>query len=528
MIVAADAATVAVTGRVLEHDASEELTINGEAVDIADDGSFSHQLTPRPGANIIAATLSGAPGARAQRSFLYGEFAGLDQMVRSAAALRVNREGFSDDDAEIDDLSAIVSAAIAERDVIKLLPASYSFQAPVVGTVNVTLLERTSGAARVVLTPRAGGVHAVVRVPDVRVRHRLRFNCAITTCDETGTATADAVEVALDLDASLNDGAIDAASKNATVNVINFQNDQDGAVASAAQSVIEYFTGDLEGRIEDLLQPAIATATSTDFSVAVGGLAVPAAIDLRPLIDLQLELTQELDTLDFSDTGALLGLGVRANATFDAGDPGAGAPGWLVQGGAVGDYRTDPPFGVSTAMDMANQLVFAVWGQGAFQLSMPLGPLGDGAVRLDAPPVFLPEADGESMLVVAGDIVVDTTYEGAPVELVLSVVTRARLVADPAHSRATVELVDDPVLYAEMTEGPNAITGFVLTTLVEELGPKLVGELLGSVTVPLPSLPLDAVATSLAGKQLRIAPPAEFVTGEPPARVTLYGRFAAQ
>ncbi len=528
MIAAADASTVRVAGRVLEHEPDEELTINGEAVDIAGDGSFTHELTPRAGANIVAATLTGSPGARAQRSFLYGTFAGMDQMVRAAAALRVNQDGFSDGDPDIDDLSALVSAAVAQRDVIKLLPRTYDFDAPVVGNVDVTLEERTSGATQVVLTPRAGGVHAVARVPNVRVRHRLVFDCAITTCNETGTATADAIEVGIDLDVSLFEGTVSAASKNATVNIVNFRNDQDGAVASAAQAVVEYFVDDLEGKIEAMLEPGIASATSTDFSVAVGGLSVPASIDLRPALDLDLELAQELDTLDFTATGALLGIGLRATAQFDAGDPGASAPGWLVQGGAVGDYRLDPPFGVSTAMDLVNQLLFAVWGQGAFQLAMPVPQLGETSVTLAAPPVFMPEPDGQSMLVVAGDIVLDSTFNGDPIQLVVAVVTRARLVADAASSRARIELIDEPVLYAEMTEGPNALTGLLLTTLVEEAGPALVGELLGAVAVPLPALPLDPVADSLAGKVLRIAPPAEFVTGEPPARVTLYGRLEAQ
>jgi hypothetical protein len=122
----------------------------------------------------------------------------------------------------------------------------------------------------------------------------------------------------------------------------------------------------------------------------------------------------------------------------------------------------------------------------------------------------------------------DTTYNGEPIQLAVTVVTRAQLVADAGESRARVELIDKPVLYAEMVNGPDAFTGLVLTTLVENTGPKMVGEIVGGIQVPLPALPLDAVADSLAGKQLRIAPPAEFVTGEPPARVTLYGRFAAQ
>lgn len=528
MIPASSAGNVEVAGQILDYRPDEALTINDQKVEIGADGRFSAALPARMGANVIVATLTGVPGARAQRTFLYGEFGSIDDFVPAAAALRINEEGFSDSDGELDDISSVVSAALAERDPIKMLPASYSFNMAVVGTVNVSLLERTSGPAKVVLTPRNGGVHAVVRLPNVRIRHRLTFNCAITTCNTTGTVTADSIEVAVELDAALRDNTIEASSHDGTIDIVNFKNQQDGTLASLAQDVVEFFVPDLERRIENVLQPGVNAATSADFAVALDGLAVPANIDLRPALDFQLELSQEFDTLSFANSGALMGLAVRARPEFDASDPGAGAPGWLAQGGAVGDYRLDPPFGVSSALDLVNQLLFAVWGQGALALRLPLGDLGDTGVTVLAPPVLIPERDREGLVLFAGDILLDTTYNGEPIQLAVTVVTRAQLVADAGESRARVELIDKPVLYAEMVDGPDAFTGLVLTTLIENTGPKMVGEIVGAIQVPLPALPLDAIADSLAGKQLRIAPPAEFVTGEPPARVTLYGRFAAQ
>lgn len=528
MIQAGSDGTVQVAGRILDPQPGEELAVNGQPVAIGGDGRFSVELSPRRGPNIITATLSGVPGARAQRTFLHGEFADMDAFVPAAAALRVNKDGFSDDDDELDDISALVSVALAERDLIKLIPASYSFDMPVIGTVSVNITERSSDPARAILTPRAGGVRARVRLPDVRLRHLISFNCGITTCNTTGTATADAVEVTVEIDAALGEEAIDVATRDATIELVNFRNQQDGTLASIAQQVVEYFVPDLERRIEDLLQPAASAATSADLSLALGALSVPVAIDLRPALDLQLELSQRLDTLQFTGAGAIVGLALRAQAVFDPGEPGAAAPGWLVQGGATGEYRLGPPFGVSTAMDLVNQLLFAVWGQGALALELPLGDLGQTRVTALATPVLIPEQDRQGLLVVAGDIMLETSYNGAPLTLAVTIVTRAHLVADPAESRARLELIETPVLYAEMVEGPDAFTGLILTTLVERLGPELLGDLLAAVQVPLPSLPLDALADGLAGQQLRIAPPAEFVTGEPPARVTLYGRFAAQ
>jgi hypothetical protein len=299
-----------------------------------------------------------------------------------------------------------------------------------------------------------------------------------------------------------------------------------------AQSVVEFFVPDLESRIEQLLQPAVADAASADTSLALGGLSVPATLDLAPALDATIELTQALDAVDFDDTGALVGLAVRARGSFADGDPGAAAPGWLQLGGdSAGDYRLEPPFGASLALDLVNQILFAVWGQGglARDLAAPDGlGLGDIRVTALATPVIEPEGDGGGVRILAGDLQVESTLDGAPVTIVCSLLVHADLSVDAGAQRAVITLADEPELYAELTEGPTGVAGTVFRTLVEELAPAAVAELVGSVALPLPSLPLDPVAATLAGKQMRIAPPAELVTGEPPARLTLYGRFLAQ
>jgi len=521
--------TVEVRGRVLDPE-SGSLTIDGEEVEVAADGAFATEVPARVGGNVIVAELGGFPGARAQRSFLYGSFAAADAFVPSAAGLRINREGFDDGDGEIDDISALVAAALTERDLIKLLPASYSFSMAVVGTVKVDLTERTAGPPDVDLTPRAGGLTAVVRLPNVRVRHKLTFNCAITTCTPTGTATADAIEVSIQLDLSLDGEVLHAASHDARIEVVGFHNDEDGVLASVAQSVVEFFVPDLEHRIEQLLQPAVADAASADTSVALGGLSVPATLDLAPALDAQIELTQALDAVDFQDSGAVVGLAIRARADFADGDPGASAPGWLQLGGdGAGDYRLEPPFGASLALDLVNQILFATWGQGGLARELPdLADLGAVQVTALAPPVIEPEGDGGGVRILMGDLQVDGTLDGAPVTIVCSLLVHAELSVDAAAQRAVISLADEPRLYAELVEGPDGVAGTLFTALVEQLAPAAVSQLVGSVALPVPSLPLDPVAASLAGKEMRIAPPAELVTGEPPARMTLYGRFLAQ
>jgi hypothetical protein len=130
--------------------------------------------------------------------------------------------------------------------------------------------------------------------------------------------------------------------------------------------------------------------------------------------------------------------------------------------------------------------------------------------------------------VVAGDVQLDTTLDGQPLEMMATIVGHAVLSVDADQNTAHLTLAGDPAIYAEMIEGPSDVPGTFFSSTLEELGPQAVASLVGSVPLPLPVLPLDAVAGSLQGRQLRLAPPAEVVTGEPHARVTLYGRFSAQ
>jgi hypothetical protein len=535
MIPSSSGPTVTVSGRVVDIGENERLTINGDGVDVAGDGSFSRDITPEVGANVIVAQLTGGRNdQRAQRSFLYGEFAPPDEWVDSAAALRINMEGYDDTDQEVDDMSSLLEASLAERNLMTKVPASYSINAPVVGNVDVDLTERRSGDPRIDLIPHDGGVHARVTLPNVRIRHRVSFSCAITTCSSTGTATADAVIVEVELDMALEGQAITAASRDATFDLVNFRNDQDGTLGSLAQSVVEYFVPDLEQRIEDMLRPAVAQAARADFALAVGQLAVPATVDFRPALDAQVTIEQRFDALEFSETGSITGLGLRATAPIEAGDPGEGAPGWVKLGGTIGDYRTDPPFGVSSAVDLFNQMLFAAWAQGGLAYDLPDGTIpagGDvGAIHVTAlaPPVVVPQGEAGALRMIAGDVVLDTTMNGEPLQIVCTILADARLSVDAERNVAVLELNEDPVIYAEMVKGPDDLPGTFFSTMVEELGPGAIGDLVGRVPMPLPTVPLDGVADSLAGKQLRIAPPAEVVTGEPPARVTLYGRFAAQ
>lgn len=525
-------ATVRVAGRAPTGD---ELKINGETVPVAEDGTFSLNVTPRPGFNVVDFELDANPKVQGQRTFLWGDFANPEDLARAAIGLRINRGGMDDEDDEIDDMSALAEAALADRDVIKLLPRTYSFDPPVIGRVNVELTERTAARPRVALSPRAGGLAANVQLPNVRIRFRLSTSCVITTCNVTGTVTVDRIVVTMNADLGLDGEAITAGGRDANIDLVNFRYDLDGAAPSAIQAGVDYFVPDLERRIEDTVRPAIVGAVPDDLSLALSSLGLPETIEI-PQIGAAYAIETRFDGVDFQDEGGHVTAGARVSAIFEPGDPGIKAPGWFRVGMAAvtGGFRVEPEFGVGASVDLVNQILHATWGQGALTFDFAAGAfdfpgptIGAIHASLLAPPVVIPDANGE-LTVSVGDILIDTVIDDVPAQIAVSLTSRVRLTIDGAANTALVELVGEPVLYAELITGPEGLVGTLLTTFIETSAPALIGDALGAIPIPLPTVPLAGVADSLADRSLRLVAPAEVVTGEPAERVTLYGRLAAQ
>lgn len=526
-IASAGATTVTVSGTAPTDD---ELTINGDTVAVDETGHFSIQLTPKPGFNVIDWELDSRPKVQGQRAFLFGEFAGADVFANAAVGLRINRDGMDDDDGEIDDMSAIAEAALADRNLMNQIPARYDAPAG----IDAELTERSAGDPRVALSPRAGGIGARIELPNVRIRFRLSKGCAITTCHLTGTVTADAIVVTTNANLSLDGEELRAQSANANIDIVNLRHDTDGAAGAVFDGALDLFFPDLESRIEDALRPAVSNALSQDLGVALGSLGLPSTLEL-PQLGATYTLATRFDGVDFAEDGGHITAGAKVSAEFEATDPGAAAPGWFKVGmGSGGGFRVDPAFGVGASVDLVNQVLHATWGQGALRFEVPAGTINFagpeiGAIHatFTAPPVIIPNANGELSLAV-GDVMLETTIDGTPSLIALSVKSAVHLtIADDAAS-AQIELVGKPSLYAELVNGPEGLVGTLLTTFIESSAPTLIADKVGSIPVPLPTIPLDALGGGLAGRSLKIVAPAEVVTGEPAERVTLYGRLVAE
>lgn len=529
-LIAAGDRAIEVRGQI-DNYLNEPLVIEGVDVPVATDGTFETTVEAHDGLNVIELELGGLLGLRAARSFVYGDIAPADAEVAGAVALGINQAGMDDNEADLDDLASVIELTLSETDVMAALPPSYQIQAPVVGAVDIVLLEKSAGPPAVDLSPRAGGLVLSARLPNVRIRHDKSFNCAITTCRSTGTATAEAAVVTAFVDIGLSGDEIVAIPQDVQVDLVNFVNVEDGGVAQVVQQVLEFFIPDLVTRLENTIADSIAASLPDQLSAALSSFALPIAVDL-PESELRLDVVQRLGEVTFTDRTGIIGLLANVSGPIEPGDPGEGALGWYRVGVAVGEYRPDPPFAISASIDLMNQLLFASWGQGALRMSFPTPPdlpleLGTLKVELAAAPILEPGDEGDLWLS-AGDIMIQTEIDGVPSQIAISLKGQVDLVIAEDATSATIKLVGEPILWAELIDGPESLPGGLFATMVQEEAPKLITDAMIAATIPLPTLPLDQLSPVLAGKAFHMTPPADVVSDAPPHKMTIYGRFAAE
>ncbi|MBA3392618.1 MAG: hypothetical protein H0T89_08240 [Deltaproteobacteria bacterium] len=523
--------TVEVAGKVSDA-VGRPLTINGTPVTYAADGTFRTLVMPKIGTNVIIAKL-GDDGASAQRSFVYGRFVAATESVPSAVALRVNASGFDDGNADLDDLSTVAEEALAARNVMTLFPSSFNVSAPVVGTLRVSLPTRSAGRPNVRLAPRTGGVTGAVSLPSVYVKFDVAFNCLFTTCHVTGNVTSTRADLSLPVSIAVANGTLSAAGGSVGLTLVGFDYDIDGSLGGLAETVINFFIPDVRQRLESFLRAQIAKALPADVGVTLSQLSVPTSLTMPAPLSGRVNFAQRFDAASFSSTGGTIAAAVRASATFASGDPGLAAPGWLAVDSPVGTYRTTPAFGVSIANDFMNQILFAVWGQGSFDVDLPAldgtstpgGTLGPVETKALTPPVVV-GAQG-ALTIGVGDFMVTTTLDGEPFELVASLTSSLEVSLLTASSTARLELVGTPTFVVEVLKAPAHLNKGQLNDLLGALGSVLVIKLLDAVRVPVPRIPLAGIVPAYATKTLKLSSPAEVVIGGPSGRTTLYGRLSS-
>jgi hypothetical protein len=491
----ADGTRVTITGRAIDDDSGlAEVQINGQAVTVAGDGSFSVDLERPAGLSVLTTTAKDRAGNLGQdvRAVLLGPLAPVERPVTDALAVKLGPGALTV-------VGEVLGKLVTNLDLTPVVAAGN----PVVSSggsclgvkVNVESIQK--GPVAVALVPEAGQVSVGVAITSLDVRLRANYKVACIGGSSGVRIRATKTELVGKLGVGATAGKLTTAVSGVDLRFQGFDVDMSG----------------LPGLIVDLLSGIVNDAVANAVRDAVKG-AVPG---------LAQNLLSELDAADLplSALGKSMTVTIRPQSlSVDASGLFAVIQsGVSVSGGAGVSYASTPhpadpgalaamgSVGVGIADDLVNQLLAGLWASGAFEQSLALGADSPAAlffgpevdrvtVSLSLPPTVSVAPNGELRLVVGdliAEVVDDQTGPLAEIALSLDVGFSAQVTAD---GRLTLSLGTPGVAAQVLAQSPNLPTTLTTTT-VSAMVELLAGQLTDQAGQGLLSLPIPAIGDAL-------------------------------
>jgi hypothetical protein len=470
--------------------AGSELTIGEQSITPEQDGTFTATVAAVPGLNLVR-VVSGEDAV--DTPFVYGTFAPASEAVPAAVAVRINEQGFTSKNGDEVTLEMLANRALEDIDLLAALQDK-TLSGSVAGAKwTFDVKSAKYGKTKVELGPREGGATFEARVSDVRVDGKLSVKVFGVGPSGDVSLTADAAEVGGDIGVRLEGSALDASASDVQTSLKGFQYHSGNAGFPCC--VDDIMTGILRPKIEEAAQTQVRDALRESFVFALQQLALPKEMDLEGAgFPATITIDEEFDGAKFGKDGVELSAAVRFHHAFAETDLGAQAPGWLTLGKAPGKMSTDPAFGVSISLDALNQALFAAWGQNGLERSIEDVPLA-GTLHLAPrlPPLVLADEAG-NLYAAAGEIEITAEIGGNPVHAALTVQDPVEVHIDAATSSLVLTPGPEPKISITWLEDDGLTDEFRQT--VEAMAIDLLPSLLGPVELPIPSIPLGAVAKS--------------------------------
>ncbi len=478
-----DTGFVRVTG---ETDASH-VSINGEVVEVAADGTFDASIQLTPGIRVIE-TIAGDEGntARDVRAVLSGNLVPTGQLVPDAIGAHLGPQALSV-------LGDVVERTVEGMDLAALLPAGAVVdEGGSCFGAKVYVLDVAHGNIEIGLSPVPGALDASVTVDDLDVLMRVDY--ALGCLDETATINvhADRVGFAGDIGMTVTAGTLASSLENADVTLTGFDLTSDGLAGSILDliegPVQDYLPGLVEGMVGDVVPPLVdeklVELAGQTFSVPVLGHEVSIAVKPATVDMAASGITVAIDTrmvVSGDTTGRYLSSPASARAALS--DAGAG-------------------MGLAVADDTLNMMFASMWGAGALEHTLPVEEgnslgllLGADTRNLHAsialPPTVSMDEFGAMRLMI-GDAIVEGTDEAGNVTVKMAI-TLSTTLAAAARPDGTVKLeLGEPQIWAQVLEQnlDPAIDGENVEALIDGL----YGVLAATANQTLADLPLPSIA----------------------------------
>lgn len=486
-----DAGSIRVTG-VVTDDGPVQVTVNGQAVSPAADGSFEATVALTEGIALVETHAIDTAGndVRDVRAVLVGALAPSDGTLAAPIAARAGTSAIG----AVATALGTAANAIDFNAVVKAMNPVFSDTGCLGAVVNVTNV--SLGNIGVGLTPGAGKLGTAVTINNVVVTANANFRVACVGGSTTVTLRATRARINGDLGVRVAAGKLATSLPSPTIALDGFSFDI-GGVPGALESL---FRNQVRNAVENALANAIRDRVPPLADQALAGLlAKPFALDVlgRPT-----RLTVAPAAVDLSAAGLFVAVDTKV----------------LVEGGEGGTFVTAPAsaspgmmdsgnLGVALADDLVNQLFAGLWAAGALDMQLGIDAVGPLAVILDddvatldiklALPPTVSTSTGDLALAVGDLLVIGRDSSGTEVQSV-ALSLRTSLSAAPTSGNTIALAVGTPTIKAQVLVQTEVVDFPLTDDKVEGLVTGVWGAIGGLADEALANLPLP----SLAGVQL--------------------------
>lgn len=474
--------------------ASKALTIDGNAVRVAADGSFEATIEPRPGLNLIEA-VDGE--SKLEVPFLYGEFLPANQPVSNAIAIDIGAQGLSAA-APAASLTTIVNLALEGRDLIEAMRGK-SFSGNVLGGAwSFALTGGSHAKATASLESAARGPMVSASARDLVIEGNMQFG----SLTRAVRITSSEAKISGVVELSVKDGVLGAAMPDADIDLPGFRIDSGNGTIDQVVSLV------VRPIIESVLAGAIKNQIPNMVKLTLDGIGLPKELDLSAMgLEAKVPLSTKFDSVAFDPSGGTITI-----ATLFGGAPAANAPGWLELGGTFtpGMGRA-PSFGASFALDTVNQLFFAAWAPGTLSFTAQGMKLTPGL-----PPVLTIDNTG-TLEVGIGELIVQR--DGGTPMCAVTALQKIDLTAD--GDALVLAPKGDPKLSLTWMSGQRN----ALLEAIVDAAKGQVTKLLKPIRIPMPKMSLAKLGAGFADQSLAITD-AKIVVDRTRGRVSAAGSMS--
>lgn len=489
----------------------EELTVNGEPVEVADDGSFSTSVAYDFGLNIVETAATDSDGNRTvdTRAVLAGEFWPYGDSLTDGIVARLNQDGF--DEIEVlgeslingTDLAALVPSPAYETSSESCVDVIFDEVCITWYGITLYLTNPSIGGSDLELDPTsAGTIDATFTVYTPSIDWEADGTVLGIDMSADGNIYADNITIALSLQPYVSGGELGVNVVSAAMSTAGFSFDWDSWI----YDVMDFFGLDLSGLVEGYLSDAVEGLMTDEIpsmlADVVGDLEISMPIELGEDV-FQLDAVPSSVSVD--DLGLTLGLGTLfTTASWDHAETGLGS---LWAGYSLPVYSSaSPDLQLSVSLDFVNELLYAFWGSGVLDISMSSSELGldlssvgdylgftelNIVVYPELPPVVVPGSGAMGELQI-GDLEI-VIYDGPVDPANVAYDVYASVFADfdlSASDGMLAPSIGDPVVWFDVvTPANNTEYSEDVETLLAALIPMLLPELTGALeTIPLPDI----------------------------------------